>query len=110
MPQDLLFATDSASLRPDLQTDLRAMAQNLQQYPASTVQITGHTDSTGDATYNRTLSSQRAGAVSSTLIGGGVPAARIATHGAGEDQPIASNLSPEGRAQNRRVEIVIRPD
>lgn len=110
MPQDLLFATDSAALRPDLQADLRAVAANLQQYPASRIEVIGHTDNTGDAGYNRSLSQQRAGSVAGVLIGAGVPAGRIVTLGQGEDAPIASNLTPEGRAQNRRVEIIIRPN
>jgi outer membrane protein OmpA-like peptidoglycan-associated protein len=110
MPQDLLFATDSAALRPDLQADLRAVASNLQQYPQSRIEVVGHTDNTGDAGYNRSLSQQRAGAVAGVLIGAGVPPARIVTIGQGEDAPIASNLTPQGRAQNRRVEIIIRPN
>lgn len=109
MPQDLLFATDSAAVRPDLQADLRAVAGNLLQYPNSRIEVIGHTDSTGDAGYNRSLSARRAQSVASVLIGAGVPGSRIATIGRGEDAPIATNLSPEGRAQNRRVEIVIRP-
>ncbi|MFN3293448.1 MAG: OmpA family protein [Gemmobacter sp.] len=109
MPQDLLFATDSSALRPDLQADLRAVAGNLLQYPNSRIEVIGHTDNTGDAAYNRSLSQRRAASVASVLIGSGVPAGRIVTIGQGEDMPIASNLTPEGRAQNRRVEIVIRP-
>ena len=109
MPQDLLFSTDSANLRPDLQADLRAVAGNLRQYPNSRIEIIGHTDSTGDAGYNRTLSQRRAASVAGVLTNSGVPSSRIVTLGAGEDRPIASNLTPEGRAQNRRVEIIIRP-
>jgi outer membrane protein OmpA-like peptidoglycan-associated protein len=104
-----LFATDSAALRPDLQSDLRAVAGNLLQYPDSRIEVIGHTDNTGDAGYNRSLSQRRAVSVASVLIGAGVPGVRIATIGQGEDMPIASNLTPQGRAQNRRVEIVIRP-
>lgn len=110
MPQDLLFDSDSAALRPDLQADLRAVAANLVQYPDSRIEVTGHTDNTGDAGYNRDLSQRRAAAVSSVLIGAGVPGGRITTLGMGEDLPLASNLTPQGRAQNRRVEIVIRPN
>ncbi|GGE25159.1 Outer membrane protein OmpA [Gemmobacter megaterium] len=109
MPQDLLFATDSSSLRPDLQSDLRAVAGNLLQYPNSRIEVIGHTDSTGDAGYNRSLSARRAQSVASVLIGSGVPSSRIATIGRGEDAPVATNLTPEGRAQNRRVEVIIRP-
>lgn len=108
MPQDLLFATDSAAVRPDLQRDLRTVAQSLMQYRDTTVDIVGHTDNTGSAAYNQDLSERRARSVAGILIGEGVPAGRIAAYGRGEDQPIASNLSPDGRQQNRRVEIIIR--
>ncbi|WP_050930758.1 OmpA family protein [Aestuariivita boseongensis] len=110
LPQDILFATDSFSVRPDLQRDLRAVASNLQAYPNSTIQIIGHTDNTGDAGYNQLLSERRANAVADVLLDAGVPFSRIRTLGRGESQPVASNLSPEGRAQNRRVEIVILPN
>ena len=109
MPQDLLFATDSSALRGDLQGDIRAVGQNLLQYPNSRIEVIGHTDSTAEAAYNQQLSQDRANSVAAVLRSAGVPASRISTFGRGEDQPIASNLSPEGRAQNRRVEIIIRP-
>ncbi|MCB1343399.1 MAG: OmpA family protein [Pseudooceanicola sp.] len=109
LPQDILFATDSFSVRPDLQRDLRALAGNLQAYPNSSVQIVGHTDNTGDAAYNQDLSERRASAVGGVLIDSGVAAGRIRIDGRGEDAPIASNLTPQGRAQNRRVEIIIVP-
>ncbi|HEX9859305.1 MAG TPA: OmpA family protein [Paracoccaceae bacterium] len=109
MPQDILFATDSASLRPDLSQDIRALANNLLNYPNSTIQVVGHTDNAGTAAYNQDLSQRRAFAVSQVLQDNGVPGGRISAFGRGEDQPIASNLTPEGRAQNRRVEITIRP-
>ncbi len=110
MPQDILFATDSAAVRPDLQQDLYTLASSLRNYPDTTVQVVGHTDNTGSADYNLNLSRQRANSVASILIGAGVPASRIVAVGRGEDQPIASNLTPEGRAQNRRVEFVITPN
>ncbi len=111
MPQDLLFATDSAVLRPDLTRDIKAIAANLQQYPNSQIEIVGHTDNTGSSAYNQDLSQRRAVSVAEVLRGAGVPNARIAAFGRGEDQPLpnASNLTPEGRAMNRRVEIIIRP-
>ncbi|TCP62807.1 outer membrane protein OmpA-like peptidoglycan-associated protein [Rhodovulum bhavnagarense] len=109
MPQDILFATDSAAVRPDLRSDLMVLAANLNKYPASTVDVIGHTDNTGAAGYNQDLSARRAAAVSAVLTGSGVAPSRIRSYGRGEDAPIASNLTPEGRAQNRRVEIVIRP-
>ncbi|WP_460275591.1 OmpA family protein [Celeribacter sp. ULVN23_4] len=109
MPQDILFATDSAVVVPSLQDDLRALAYNLQDYPDTTVQIIGHTDNTGSATYNQELSTRRASAVATIVRANGVASGRIQAYGRGEDAPIATNLTPEGRAQNRRVEIVITP-
>ncbi|MFP4273798.1 MAG: OmpA family protein [Paracoccaceae bacterium] len=109
LPQDILFATDSTQVRADLRRDLQSMAGNLQAYPDSTVQIVGHTDNVGDAGYNQDLSERRAGAVASVLLDAGVSPGRIRTMGRGEAQPVSSNLTPEGRAQNRRVEIVIVP-
>ncbi len=110
MPQDILFAVDSASLRPDLRADLRALANNLQKYPNSTVQVIGHTDSTGAAAYNQDLSARRANAVGAVLVNHGVSSGRVVAIGRGETQPIATNQTAEGRTQNRRVEIVIRPN
>ncbi len=110
LPQDILFATDSATLRYDLQSDLRALAANLQQYPMTTVQIIGHTDNVGDAAYNQSLSVARAESVTGVLVQNGVAPNRLVAFGRGEDQPIASNLTAEGRQQNRRVDIVILPN
>lgn len=109
LPQDLLFSTDSFAVRPDLQADLRMVAGNLQRYPDSTVQVLGHTDSDGEADYNQQLSEQRANAVASILMNAGVQPARFQISGRGENQPVASNLSEAGKAQNRRVELVILP-
>jgi outer membrane protein OmpA-like peptidoglycan-associated protein len=109
MPQDLLFAVDSAAVRPDLRRDLNTVAASLLRYPNSRIEVIGHTDNTGSAAYNQDLSQRRAVAVAEVLRSGGVPSAHVAAFGRGEDQPIASNLTPEGRQQNRRVEIIIRP-
>jgi len=110
LPQDILFATDSATLRGDLTQDLRAVAQSLLNYPDTTVEVVGHTDNVGAAAYNQDLSQRRANSVAAILRSNGVRAGRLVAFGRGEDQPIASNLSPAGRAQNRRVEIIIRPN
>ncbi|RYH08756.1 OmpA family protein [Tropicimonas sp. IMCC6043] len=109
MPQDILFAVDSAAVSPAVQGDLAALARNLNQYPDTTAQIVGHTDNTGDASYNQDLSVRRAQAVSNMIVAGGVAPYRITASGRGEDAPVASNLTEEGRAQNRRVDILIRP-
>ncbi|WP_102225629.1 OmpA family protein [Acidimangrovimonas sediminis] len=110
MPQDILFATDSDHVRPALRNELSGVAQNLSSYPDSTVQVVGHTDNTGTASYNQNLSERRAGAVAGILIGDGVAPQRIQAIGRGEDQPIATNQTSEGRARNRRVEIIIIPN
>jgi outer membrane protein OmpA-like peptidoglycan-associated protein len=109
LPQDITFASDSATLSSGIQSDLNAVATNLQSYPNSTVQVIGHTDSTGEAGYNQNLSVQRANSVVNVLAGAGVSFTRLQGIGRGEDQPVASNLTEEGKAQNRRVEIVILP-
>ena len=109
MPQDILFAVDSHTVQPGLRSDLLTVAQSLNQYPDSRVQVVGHTDNTGEAGYNQSLSERRANAVADVLMNGGVAFDRIDTFGRGEDQPVASNLTEEGRSQNRRVEIVILP-
>lgn len=109
MPEGILFDIDSAAIRASLQADLRALARNLQQYPNTTVEVIGHTDNTGSAAYNQDLSARRAQAVAGVLLEAGVSPARVRSFGLGEDQPVASNLTPEGRAQNRRVEVIIRP-
>ncbi|HEY0212579.1 MAG TPA: OmpA family protein [Paenirhodobacter sp.] len=110
LPQDLLFATDSDVVRADLQRDLNTLAGSLNRYPATTVQVIGHTDNTGDAAYNQGLSQRRSSSVAQVLIAAGVPSSRLVTLGRGEDQPIASNLTAEGRVKNRRVEFVITPN
>lgn len=110
MPQDILFAVDSAAVNPGLRSDLFTLADSLNRYPGTSVIIVGHTDNTGGAAYNQSLSERRAQSVSNVLVSGGVAPGRLVALGAGEDQPIASNLTPEGRQQNRRVDITIRPN
>ncbi len=109
VPNDITFDTDSSTVRPGLRSDLVRVGQNLVNYPNSNVQIIGHTDSDGDAAYNQELSNRRASAVADILQANGVSYSRITTIGQGENNPIASNLTPEGKGQNRRVEIVIVP-
>jgi len=109
-PEAILFASGSFTVRPGLNDDMFDLTQSLQRYPESTIQIVGHTDSDGDAASNQQLSERRANAVADVLLNQGVPFQRIQTFGRGESQPIASNFTPEGKAQNRRVEIVILPN
>jgi len=109
MPADVTFAVNSADLRPDFFGPLDRMAQTIQQYPQTTVDIIGHADSTGNPTYNQGLSERRASSVASYLISRGVQRERMLVLGRGDTQPIASNATVEGRAQNRRVEVMLRP-
>lgn len=108
MPDDILFDVDSTQVKKPLRADLRVLARSLNNYPDTTVVVTGHTDNTGSAEYNQNLSLRRAQAVTSILTNNGVNANRLRARGRGESDPIATNQTPEGRAQNRRVEIVIR--
>ena len=109
MPQDILFDVNSATLRPDLQGDICSLAANLQNFPDSTVTVIGHTDSDGSPEFNQNLSQRRAESVAGILLGQGVSAFRIRAFGRGESEPIATNLTPEGKRQNRRVDIIINP-
>lgn len=109
MPEGILFATESAVVRPAIRDDLFTIARSLQDYPNSSVQVIGHTDNTGTNAFNQRLSEDRAASVSAILRQGGVSPSRIVAFGRGETQPIASNSTPEGRQANRRVEIVITP-
>jgi outer membrane protein OmpA-like peptidoglycan-associated protein len=109
MPDGILFDVNSSTIRGSLYGDLQALARNLQQYPQSTINVIGHTDNTGSADYNYTLSRQRAQSVTSFLSRQGVSSSRLRSTGRGEDQPVATNLTPQGRQLNRRVEIIITP-
>lgn len=109
MPHDILFDSGSAALRSDLRGDLARLAANLNEFPDSTVDVIGHTDNTGSASLNQELSAERARAVRDVLFDNGVAAHRLRAFGRGEDEPVATNLTEDGKAQNRRVEIVIRP-
>jgi Outer membrane protein and related peptidoglycan-associated (lipo)proteins len=106
---DVTFAVDSTMISPSFQASLDKVAQSMIQYPNSLVDVYGHTDSTGSASYNLDLSKRRADAVARYLISRGVSSARIQTQGMGKDYPVADNATPEGRALNRRVEIKITP-
>lgn len=110
LPQDILFATNSTAVSGSAQSDLFALSNSLQRFPNSTVNVIGHTDNVGEAAFNLDLSQRRAQAVSSILINAGVSPSRIRSVGRGEAAPIATNLTPEGRQQNRRVDVIITPN
>lgn len=104
---DVLFAFDKAMLTPNAAPRLDKLAGFLKQYPDRKLLIEGYTDSVGSDAYNQDLSERRAQAVRDALLQRGIDASRITTRGYGKAHPVADNASPEGRAMNRRVEIVI---
>jgi outer membrane protein OmpA-like peptidoglycan-associated protein len=106
---DLLFDVDSAMVKPGGYDELQRVAEVLNAYPQTRLQIAGHTDSTGSEKYNQGLSERRADSVKIILINYQVVPQRISTIGYGETQPIASNNTPSGRQMNRRVAITIEP-
>lgn len=110
LSSDILFASGSASLQPGARDKIRQLAGVLNRYPRTTIQVIGHTDARGSEESNLELSRRRAQAVAEELVAAGVSPSRITTLGRGESSPIASNDTPEGRAQNRRVEIIVEPD
>jgi len=104
----VLFETDKAALLPTAMSKLNEVADALiKGNPDANITIEGHTDSTGNRDHNQVLSQQRAESVKQALVGRGVAGDRIKTVGVGPDRPIADNKSPEGRANNRRVEIIV---
>lgn len=109
LPDGVTFAVDSVTITPAFQSTLNEIAQSMQTYPDSLIDVYGHTDSTGSDAYNQSLSERRAQSVANYLIMRGVSASRIRSQGFGESYPVASNDTPEGRQKNRRVEIKITP-
>src|SRR5262249_32252265 len=103
---DILFATGEASILPSAQLKLNQLAEALTQTNQRLI-VEGHTDSRGSEAFNQDLSYRRATAVRDYLVGRGIPLERFQVNGYGKMRPIADNRSPEGRALNRRVEIVI---
>jgi len=103
---DVLFDTNKATLKPGADQKIDRLATFLQKNPNERLIIEGYTDSTGSEEYNEELSQRRAQAVANVLAGQGVPASRYQVVGKGQAFPVASNATPAGRQQNRRVEIV----
>ena len=109
MPSNITFRTDSATIEPGFTQTLASVGRVLQRYNQTLIDVYGHTDDTGSDAYNLQLSEQRARSVANFLAGQGVRQDRMIVSGFGESRPIASNASPQGREQNRRVEIRIVP-
>lgn len=109
MPADVTFATNQSDIQPRFLPTLDDVARVLREYDRSVVDVIGHTDSSGGDAINQPLSERRAGSVAGYLIQQGVMPERVIVQGVSSRNPIADNSTPEGRAQNRRVEILIRP-
>ena len=109
MPGNITFAFDSSNLQSQFYPTLNNVAETLNEYNQTVIEVAGHTDSVGAASYNQTLSVERAQSVANYLSSRGVMQQRMIVTGAGETRPIASNDTEAGRAQNRRVEITIVP-
>lgn len=103
----LLFDHDSAEVKPAMQESIGRVAAGLLRVGIATARVEGHTDASGAPAYNARLSEQRATAVAAVMQGRGFAAGSMTLRGWGETRPIADNGSEEGRAQNRRVVIIV---
>ena len=110
MPGSITFATNSADLNAQFYSALDGVDLVLKEYDKTMIEVAGHTDSTGSLALNQSLSERRAQSVASYLSSKGLNSKRILTVGAGPSRPIASNDTPEGRQQNRRVELTVVPN
>ncbi|KGS15955.1 MULTISPECIES: OmpA family protein [Pseudomonas syringae group] len=109
MPGNITFATDSSAIASSFYSPLNNLASSLKQFNQNNIEIVGYTDSTGSRQHNMDLSQQRAQSVATYLTSQGVDQTHLSVRGAGPDQPIASNADVNGRAQNRRVEVNLKP-
>ncbi|PPE71011.1 OmpA family protein [Caldimonas thermodepolymerans] len=107
IPSDAGFDVGRATVKPQLARVLDSFAQSMRDHSATVISIIGHTDSTGTDAINNPLSLDRAAATRDYLVARGVAASRIAIDGRGSREPVASNDTEAGRAQNRRVEIYV---
>lgn len=109
MPNNITFASGASSIRPEFYRVLNSVALVLKEYNRTLVDVYGHTDSDGSAAYNVQLSEKRGVNVAEYLVSQGIDTRRFYVVGYGEERPIASNSTSEGKARNRRVEIKIDP-
>lgn len=103
------FASGSSDMKPSFNTALAKLGGVVKQYDSTMVYIVGHTDNQGSDSFNQQLSERRATAVAGALTAAGVDPSRVRTEGRGESQPESSNATAEGRSDNRRVEIYLKP-
>ena len=107
LPADVTFAFDRAEIQTQFQGSLSAFARTLADYPASDIEIIGHTDAKGTSGYNFDLADRRARNVADFLVAHDVDPSRLVVESVGASEPVASNATPDGRAANRRVEIIL---
>lgn len=107
MPSQITFRSGEAQIQPQFYSVLDDMANTLNKYPESYIDVIGHTDSDGSDQFNQALSERRANAVVNYFGGRGVNTARMVGYGFGEKQPVADNTTPAGKQANRRVEVKI---
>ena len=103
----ILFDFDSSAIRPDAERALSEVLEVVRAFPGRPLRVEGHTDSIASEGYNQKLSESRAASVAEWLSAHGVDSGRLKTLGWGERRPVADNQTPEGRQQNRRVEVII---
>ena len=109
LSSEVTFDVNSDRIKPDFKNSLNKLSNVLSDYDKTVVHVIGHTDSTGAASYNQSLSERRAQAVKTYLASHHVSSERVRTEGRGENEPIASNATSDGRQMNRRVEIYLKP-
>ncbi len=109
IPGKVLFRTGNADISPDFQSVLTSVGGTIREWCGVTATVVGHTDSTGAPLNNQRLSERRATSVVNALRAQGLDASRLSAEGRGQNEPIADNSTEDGRAQNRRVEVFIRP-
>lgn len=109
MASDVTFPVDGDQVNPQFYNTLAAVGEVLNEFKKTTIEVSGHTDSTGNPNYNRDLSQRRANSVAYVLSQNGVMNQRMYVVGFGQQHPVASNATKAGRARNRRVEIQIVP-
>ena len=109
MPSNITFGVDSASISGDFFQVLNSVNLVVEEYDKTLIEIMGHTDSSGSAEHNQGLSERRASSVAQYFASRDIEPLRLETYGHGENYPVASNQTAQGRSQNRRVEIVLVP-
>jgi outer membrane protein OmpA-like peptidoglycan-associated protein len=105
--KNIFFETNKYEIKPESGAELNEVVQLMKDNPTLHIQISGHTDNSGKAAENQTLSENRARAVTSYLVAHGVPQGRLSFKGYGDSKPVADNATPEGRAKNRRTELTV---